>query len=155
MTEQLDVAEAAGDTRAGKRWRQSRHRAVVAAGGDGTIGTTASRLLGTGIPLGILPMGTSNDVARALEIPFDLSAAAAAIAAGVPARMDVGVVELLSGDGERETSWRRRLGMPDSLWPRGPAESLCFLHAATLGLNVEFARLATDASRRAIASDAA
>ena len=128
---------------------ESRHRAVVAAGGDGTIGTTAERLVGTGIPLGILPMGTSNDVARALEIPFDLAAAAAAIAGGVPTRMDAGVVELLPGDGERETGWRRWLRVPASLRPGIPAGSLCFLHAATLGLNVEFARLATDASRRA------
>lgn len=149
VAEQLGVAEAAGDIHAGKRWRRSRHRAVVAAGGDGTIGTTAGRLLGTGIPLGILPMGTSNDVARALEIPFDLSAAADAIAGGVPTRMDAGVVELLPGDGEQETSWRRWLRVPASLRPAIPTGSLCFLHAATLGLNVEFARLATDASRRA------
>jgi diacylglycerol kinase (ATP) len=149
VAEQLDVAEAAGDIRAGKRWRRNGHRAVVAAGGDGTIGTTAGRLLGTGIPLGILPMGTSNDVARALGIPFDLSAAAAAIVAGVPVPMDVGVVEPLPGDGERETSLRRWLRVPEALRPRGSADTLCFLHAATLGLNVAFARLATDASRRA------
>src|SRR5215472_14100599 len=67
VAEELGVAEAAGDVSAGKRWRRSRHRAVVAAGGDGTIGTTAGQLMGTGVPLGILPMGTSNDVARALE----------------------------------------------------------------------------------------
>jgi diacylglycerol kinase (ATP) len=149
VAEQLEVADAAGDLYARKRWRRNRHRAVVAAGGDGTIGTTAGRLLGTGIPLGILPMGTSNDVARALEIPFDLAAAAAAIAGGVPTRMDAGVVEMLPGDGDRETGWRRWLRIPDALRPERPADSLCFLHAATLGLNVEFARLATDASHRA------
>jgi diacylglycerol kinase family enzyme len=41
------------------------------------------------------------------------------------------------------------LRLPGGQWLASSAGSRCFLHAATLGLNVEFARLATDASRRA------
>jgi diacylglycerol kinase (ATP) len=74
VSEQLRVEDLAGDKRAARRWRQNRYRAIVAAGGDGTVGTTVTHLAGSGIPLGILPMGTSNDVARALGMPFNLAA---------------------------------------------------------------------------------
>jgi diacylglycerol kinase family enzyme len=57
--------------------------ALVAAGGDGTVSTAAAAVAGTGLPLGILPMGTLNHFARDAGIPLDLKEAAAAIAAGV------------------------------------------------------------------------
>jgi diacylglycerol kinase (ATP) len=53
---------------------------VVAFGGDGTVVEVASGLIGTQIPLGILPGGTSNMMSRAFGIPQDLESAAALIA---------------------------------------------------------------------------
>ena len=56
--------------------------ALVAAGGDGTVSTAAAAVAGTGLALGVLPMGTLNHFARDAGIPLDLKEAAAAIAAG-------------------------------------------------------------------------
>lgn len=42
---------------------------VVAVGGDGTVQTVAKQLLGSDIPLGILPAGSANGMARELDIP--------------------------------------------------------------------------------------
>src|SRR5918996_3972387 len=39
---------------------------VLAAGGDGTVIKVASRLIDTGIPLSVLPLGTANNLARSL-----------------------------------------------------------------------------------------
>jgi diacylglycerol kinase family enzyme len=39
---------------------------VLAAGGDGTVAKVASRLVDSGIPLSVLPLGTANNLARAL-----------------------------------------------------------------------------------------
>ncbi|WP_180057371.1 MULTISPECIES: diacylglycerol kinase family protein [unclassified Acinetobacter] len=55
---------------------------VVAAGGDGTLNAVAQRLMHTNIPMGILPLGTFNYVARVLNIPLDLIQAANIIATG-------------------------------------------------------------------------
>lgn len=55
---------------------------VVAAGGDGTLNSVAKHLLETQIPVGILPLGTFNYVARLLGIPLDLVEAAQVIATG-------------------------------------------------------------------------
>ena len=55
---------------------------VVAAGGDGTLNAVAAKLKGTSIPMGILPLGTFNYVARLLNIPLDLIEAAHVIATG-------------------------------------------------------------------------
>lgn len=65
------------------RHRQAEHiGVVVAAGGDGTLNAVASKLMGTDIPMGILPLGTFNYVARVLNIPLDLLEAAHVIGTG-------------------------------------------------------------------------
>lgn len=43
--------------------------AVIAAGGDGTVRALLSRLAGTGVPLGIIPAGTGNVLAREVGMP--------------------------------------------------------------------------------------
>ena len=62
---------------------------VIAAGGDGTVNTVARGLAGTGTPLGILPLGTANDLARELGIPREPAAAAKRIVEGVARTVDV------------------------------------------------------------------
>jgi diacylglycerol kinase (ATP) len=65
---------------------------VVLGGGDGTLNAGIPGLLKTGLPLGILPLGTANDLARSLGIPLDLAAAARVIAEGAPHAVDLGEV---------------------------------------------------------------
>ncbi len=66
--------------------------AVVVVGGDGSLNAAAPALVKTGLPLGILPAGTANDLARTLGLPEDLGAAADVIAAGHRRTIDLGEV---------------------------------------------------------------
>ena len=65
---------------------------VVVCGGDGTLNSAAPGVLATGLPMGILPMGTADDLARTLEISDDLLLAADVIIAGKTRRVDLGEV---------------------------------------------------------------
>ena len=65
---------------------------VVVCGGDGSVSSAAVAAMESGLPMGIIPMGTANDLARTLEIPTDLSEAAGVIAAGHTRLIDVGTV---------------------------------------------------------------
>jgi YegS/Rv2252/BmrU family lipid kinase len=65
---------------------------VVAGGGDGTMNAAARGLMETGLPLGLLPLGTGNDLARTLGLPLDLAAAARVIVDGALRDIDVGEV---------------------------------------------------------------
>src|SRR5262245_6879654 len=135
--EQIRVTDLDDDHPLGAQWRAHGYHAVVAAGGDGTIGTVATQIAGSGLPLGILPLGTSNDTARALGLPLALDTASAVVAHGIPTPTDVGhVVPLSQVDG---------LPLTDAAVPRN---GKIFLHALTLGLNVAFAHLATDVAQR-------
>ena len=63
--------------------------AIVTAGGDGTINTVVNALAGIDVPLGILPLGTANDLARELGIPLDPAAAVRRMAIGTERRIDL------------------------------------------------------------------
>jgi YegS/Rv2252/BmrU family lipid kinase len=65
---------------------------VILCGGDGTIASAADGLLQTGLPMGVLPLGTANDLARTLGLPLDLKEACRVIARGKRRRIDVGLV---------------------------------------------------------------
>jgi diacylglycerol kinase (ATP) len=65
---------------------------VVLGGGDGTLNAALPGLLDTGLPLGIIPLGTANDLARTLNIPTDIDGAAALIASGNLRSTDLGEV---------------------------------------------------------------
>jgi diacylglycerol kinase (ATP) len=63
---------------------------VIVAGGDGTMNAAADALVECGLPLGILPTGTGNDLARTLGIPTTLAEAASVITGGRRHTIDLG-----------------------------------------------------------------
>lgn len=63
---------------------------VIVGGGDGTLNDSAQALLDTGLPLGVLPLGTANDFARTIGIPLDIPAAIDNIVKGRTTRVDLG-----------------------------------------------------------------
>jgi YegS/Rv2252/BmrU family lipid kinase len=88
------------------------------------VGTVVGYVADTSAVMGILPLGTSNDVARSLGVPVRLDAAVALLVSGKVASVDVGRLDSQGGS------------------PR------FFVHAAAMGLDVEFARLATSPALR-------
>jgi len=93
---------------------------VILGGGDGTLNAALPGLLDTGLPLGVIPLGTANDLARTLELPRDVAKAVETIAAGTLHNIDVGEVN----------------GIP-------------FLNVASIGFGVDLTRALTrDAKQR-------
>lgn len=66
--------------------------AVILGGGDGTISQAGLALMDTGLPLGVLPLGTANDLARTLGLPEEPAEAASLILRGRRRRIDLGTV---------------------------------------------------------------
>ena len=93
---------------------------ILVAGGDGTLNAAAKGVHAAQTPLGVLPTGTANDLARTLGIPPDLDAAIRIVAEGRTRRIDLGQVN-------------------DEL----------FFNVASLGLSVDLAEeLTSDLKRR-------
>ncbi|GAK57494.1 diacylglycerol kinase catalytic region [Candidatus Vecturithrix granuli] len=65
---------------------------VIAVGGDGTINEIATGLIGTDLILAIIPVGSGNGLARALQIPFDYQEACQLLLHGTSRAIDVGQV---------------------------------------------------------------
>lgn len=65
---------------------------VIVGGGDGTLNAAANGLVYTGLPLGVLPLGTANDFARTIGLPLDPLKAAEVIAGGKQQPIDLGEV---------------------------------------------------------------
>ena len=63
---------------------------IIIGGGDGTLNTAVDALVEVARPVGILPMGTANDLARTLDIPISIPAACQAIARGNIRHIDLG-----------------------------------------------------------------
>lgn len=62
---------------------------VVAVGGDGTLKLVAEQLLDTNIPLGVLPAGSANGMARELNIPTDMEGSLNVVVNGEPKPVDL------------------------------------------------------------------
>ncbi len=71
---------------------RGRADAVVIGGGDGTIVAAIAGLREAGLPLLVVPLGTTNELARTLGIPNDITAACRLIATGIVEAIDVGCV---------------------------------------------------------------
>ena len=65
---------------------------VAVGGGDGTIRTVIPAMLETNLPVGILPLGTANNLARNLGVPGELREACAVIRSGAVEKIDLGRV---------------------------------------------------------------
>jgi YegS/Rv2252/BmrU family lipid kinase len=92
---------------------------LIAGGGDGTMNALAPLLMETGLPLGIVPMGTANDLARTL---------------GIPAKVDEAVDIILQGR-------RRRIDL-------GEVNGRLFFNVAHVGLGVNVTRQVSSATKK-------
>lgn len=74
------------------------YKGVLVAGGDGTVGEVANGLIGSELPLGIIPLGSFMNIARMLSIPLDLEKAVQVIKIGRERKIDVGMITRMGGD---------------------------------------------------------
>ena len=85
-------------------------RALIVVGGDGMVSLGTNLLAGTKVPLGIVPSGTGNDMARGLGIPHENTEAAIRMLTdllqGPPRTIDAGRVEYVDDEtGRASTRW--------------------------------------------------
>lgn len=73
--------------------RGDEHQAVFTLGGDGTAMEVVGALAHSGVPVGILPGGTGNLVARSLGIPLRIRHAVLRLVHGIPTTVDLGVLD--------------------------------------------------------------
>jgi YegS/Rv2252/BmrU family lipid kinase len=127
-----EVYETTGDEQVADIVRAALDRGcdlVVAAGGDGTVSEVAEALIHTDIPLGIVPVGTANVLARELGLPLDVEGACALLAGehatnsidamqvGNKAfflQIGIGIDSLMIRDTDRAA--KRRFGRAAYLW---------------------------------------
>src|SRR5260370_2643507 len=124
----------------GITWKESGIAIAIAAGGDGLVGGVITHIDESGLPLGIMPLGTSNDIAPSLPIPQEIQAAAQVIAQGEERQVDVGVAR----PAEQAPHLATKHQSGPLLAQVAPQKHGFFAHVLTIGVNVHFARIATN-----------
>lgn len=91
----IELTEAAGHATdlARAAARSGRADVIVAAGGDGTINEVARGLLGQGVPLGIVPLGTANVLAVEIGLPPNADEISSMLLGGPAELIGTGLVQ--------------------------------------------------------------
>jgi diacylglycerol kinase (ATP) len=144
VTKSISIAALDALPAQGRVWRENGVDVAIAAGGDGLVGGVITHIAESGLPLGILPLGTSNDIARALHIPQAIDEAARVIAQGKEQEFDVGA----AGSAEQATLPGTPSQSNGVSSQNGSHPYAYFAHALTVGVNVQFARIATNVATR-------
>ncbi|GAA0558218.1 diacylglycerol/lipid kinase family protein [Actinomadura livida] len=117
---------------------------VVVGGGDGTITEAVGHLAHRDIALGVLPLGTTNNFARSLELPMDLPGAIRTLALGRPGGGKVADVDV---------GWFESTGDPRGDGPGEEREHI-FANMVSLGLSVHVADRVPHALKRVVGRSA-
>jgi diacylglycerol kinase (ATP) len=121
LTVDLHVLEADEDPEALAAEAAEAGRDVVVAGGDGTVRPAAIALVGTDATLGIIPLGSWNNIARGCGVPDEPTQAVEVVAGGSTRLIDVGL------------AWHPNDTALDDEPP--PADAIRFFEAAGVGLD--------------------
>lgn len=121
--------------------------AVIGVGGDGTLRDIAGLLAGRGVPLGIVPAGTGNQLAAVLGLPLKASVAAGALELAVTRVIDLGRVRVQLRDGtELEDAFTigcgagfdaRLMATTPREWKQRLGKAAYFLQAAALAARID------------------
>lgn len=108
---------------------ERKYHAVIAAGGDSTVRGVAAGLIGSDMPMGIIPVGTGNVLAHEIGMRHGPTAVAKYLMAGPSIQITTGsangqLFSLMAGVGfdarvlERlDPAWKRRMGKLAYMWP--------------------------------------
>ena len=122
---------------------------VIACGGDGTVHDVLQGFARTGVPLGVLPLGTANALARNLGLPLDPLAALTRLLSSTPRRVPLG--EITTTHGTRLFTVVAGCGPDGALahtlppaWKRRLGRSAYYSHAARLFLTRRLPKFQVD-----------
>lgn len=116
----LRLSRRPGHARGLAREAAPRADRLLAVGGDGTLHQVVNGMLEAfppGLeerppPLAVVPMGTGNDFARALELPRDPAGLARILSKGRRRPVDAGRLKVIQGE-----AWRSLYFVGSSTWP--------------------------------------
>ncbi len=144
LADSISIAALDGLPAQGQIWQEQGIDVVIAAGGDGLVGGVITHMVESELVLGILPLGTANDIARSIKIPQSLRLAAKVIIAGHTRNIDVGKAQPAEQTPHEPSSNHTHPATQHIVRQHHGF----FAHTLTVGVNVEFARLATNIAIR-------
>jgi diacylglycerol kinase (ATP) len=109
---------------------EQRRGMVIACGGDGTVNEIVNGLVGSEVPMALLPAGTANILAKEIRVPWDIPRAARLIPSGAVRRIALGYVSPLTGNGNGNGNGA---GHSDGALPKNGRYFLCVAGAGPDG----------------------